>query len=121
MLWAAAGARATRIGDMPPPTAEAVRRAASAAVPASAAGLASERQRLRAGLVTAVDREHGRVQIDGVWFAVVDGQTRLLHLGRVAEPGVLAAGQYVRYTLAAMAMAMATASGGATLGLVYVP
>jgi hypothetical protein len=104
---------AVRVGTGPPPAPEAVRRSAQA----PAAVQADESSSLRQGLVTQVEPQASRVQVQGVWLQAVAGRTVVIRDGRAVPFDVLRKGQIVKYTLAAGA----PSSSPATLGAVYVP
>jgi hypothetical protein len=109
-LLCAAASHATRVLDAPPPTAQAVRKSALPAAPSQA----DDSSGLRQGIVTAVSDKGERVQIQGVWLRVIEGQTKLFTQGRATNIGALSKGQAVSFTLAP------GDSTRSTLGAVYV-
>ena len=99
MLLPCAAVQALRGADAPPPTPAAVR---AANPPAESA---------RQGRVSAVDLAGRGLEIDGVWWRVVDGQTRIFQQGRAVGSAALATGQRLSF---------GTAAGQRVLGVVNV-
>jgi hypothetical protein len=82
---------------------------------AAAAAAADESDLLRVGVITAVSDAHDQIQVNGSWFKVVDGATRVIREGTTVKAASLVQGQKVSFTLAK------GAADRATLGAVYVP
>jgi len=95
-----------------PPAPTAVRQAA---MPAAAASQADDSSSLREGVVTEVSADADKVQIQGAWFAVVPGKTRLFRGGAAVDATTLHKGQKLRFTL------VPSTRERTTLGVVYVP
>ena len=104
---------AVRVGAGLPPAPEAVRRSTQA----PAAVQADESNSLREGLITNVEPQANRLQVQGVWLQAVPGKTVVIRDGRAVPLDALRKGQVVKYTLAVGA----ASSSPATLGAVYVP
>ncbi len=110
-LAAAGSADAVRLGDMPPPTAEAVR---NSTAQTTASKLPDGSNSLGDGTIEAVSEKGDQVQIHGTWLKLADGQTQVFRQGKRVNATALTRGQRVRFSLAA-------GVDRTTLGLVYVP
>lgn len=114
-LFAASQAWAIRVANDAAPAAGSVGQAAPAASASAAASHADDSSSLRQGMITSVSAKNDQVEINGSWFKVAAGKTRLFRQGRAVEKDVLAKGQAVKFTLV---------PGDAerlTLGVIYVP
>ena len=110
LLAMVGSAGAARVGDMPPPTAEAVRNSA----PPTTASLTDASNNLADGMIASVNDKGDQIEVHGTWLKLVDGQTRVFRQGKRVTGSALAKGQRSRFSLAAGA-------ARTTLGLVYVP
>lgn len=66
--------------------------------PASAQ--ADESASLREGAVTALDERGSRLQVQGVWLAIVAGKTQIVRQGRKVGADTLKVGETIRFTVA---------------------
>lgn len=82
---------------------------------------------LRSGAITAVSADGARIQVDGTWFKLAAGKTRVYQRGAELKTNALTQGTKIRFTTAsgsASGNASGSASGSAaeaTLGAVYIP
>jgi hypothetical protein len=108
----AASAQAVRVTGEPAPAASTVRQAN----PASASAARPDGSNsLREGIVTSLSTTGDRVEIQGTWLKIVDGQTRIYQGGRPVSSRALQPGAKIRFTMAA------ASAEGTTLGVIYVP
>jgi hypothetical protein len=110
-VLAAVPAHAVRAIDAPPPTPEAVRNTRQPALSTQA----DDRSSLRQGMLSAISPDRRWVYINGSWFGLVEGSTRLFRQGRSVQADALVVGQRLNFTFAG-GNALRT-----TLGAVYVP
>lgn len=104
-------ATAVRVENAGPPNQESVRQASPPSLQA-----ADDKSSLRQGLITGVSEKRDQVEINGSWFKVVEGKTRVFRQGRAVKSGdELAKGLQVKFNLAP------GSSDTTTLGVVYVP
>jgi hypothetical protein len=85
----------------------------------AAAAQADESASLRHGVVTALDPRGARLQVQGVWLAIVADKTQLLRDGKPAALDILKVGDAIRFMLAPSADA--GAADGPALRMIYVP
>ena len=69
---------------------------------------------MREGVVTRIDPQGGKIEIQGQWHSVVWGETQIYHNGHSARPDVLKVGQAIRYSV------LASDARGKRLGVLYV-
>ncbi|MDE2093020.1 MAG: hypothetical protein KGL99_03350 [Burkholderiales bacterium] len=87
----------------------------AAALPASRA----DGTTLRSGTVTAVSVDGARIQVDGTWFKLAAGKTRVYQRGAELKAAALTQGTKIRFTIAPGGASKSAAE--ATLGAVYIP
>ena len=69
---------------------------------------------MRDGVVTRIDPQGGRIEIQGQWHSLVWGETQIYHNGHSARPDVLKVGQAIRYSVSE------SDARGKRLGVLYV-
>lgn len=69
---------------------------------------------MREGVVTRIDLQAGKIEIQGQWHSLVSGETQIYHNGHSARPDVLKVGQAIRYSVSA------SDARGKRLGVLYV-
>ncbi|MEO8836325.1 MAG: hypothetical protein ABI364_06265 [Caldimonas sp.] len=88
----------------------------AASVPQQSASVQSdESASLRQGTVTALDERGARLQVQGIWLAVVADKTHLVRAGRASRLETLQLGEAIRFTV------MSAESGAPSLGVIYAP
>ena len=70
---------------------------------------------VRVGVVTRIDPQAGRLEIQGQWHSMVWGETLIYQHGHSARPDALKVGQTIRYSV------LEGAAGSRRLGVLYVP
>ena len=70
---------------------------------------------MREGVVTRIDPQGGRLEIQGEWHSMVWGETHLYQHGHSARPDALKVGQAIRYSV------LEGGAGSKRLGVLYVP
>ena len=70
---------------------------------------------LRFGAITAVSADGARIQVDGTWFKLAAGKTRVYQRGAELKTNALTQGTKIRFTIGSGSAAEAT------LGAVYIP
>ena len=70
---------------------------------------------LREGTITALDASGTRLQVQGTWLGLVDGQTLAMRQGRPVGLATLRVGETIRFTVAP------SDTEAASLRLIYAP
>ena len=74
---------------------------------------------LRSGAITAVSADGARIQVDGTWFKLAAGKTRVYQRGAELKTDALTRGTKIRFTIASGGTSGSGAD--AILGAVYIP